>query len=158
MCRKVESIYFHAIISSLLAVFYQVRTWFVYTTNIILLVSISRGPSGKPFNFTFDQRSQFDVIDELGRFMSNICKVVPDGVVCFFPSYTYCDVVLRRWQATKKFDKIQKAKRIFHEPSDQPGLENILDKYTQEIKKVCGLSMLMLVTKYFRGVVVYYAV
>lgn len=50
-----------------------------------------RGPSGKSFNFTFHQRGTDEQLDELGRLMTNVCKLVPGGVVCFLASYGYLD-------------------------------------------------------------------
>lgn len=50
-----------------------------------------RGPSGKNFNFTFHQRGTDEQLDELGRLMTNVCKLVPGGVVCFLASYGYLD-------------------------------------------------------------------
>lgn len=52
-----------------------------------------RGPSGKTFNFTFHRRGTDEQLDELGRLMTNVCKLVPGGVVCFLPSYGYLDQV-----------------------------------------------------------------
>ena len=50
-----------------------------------------RGPSGKTFNFTFHRRGTDEQLDELGRLMTNVCKLVPGGVVCFLASYGYLD-------------------------------------------------------------------
>lgn len=52
-----------------------------------------RGPSGKTFNFTFHRRGTDEQLDELGRLMTNVCKLIPGGVVCFLASYGYLDQV-----------------------------------------------------------------
>ncbi|CAM9930443.1 unnamed protein product, partial [Laminaria digitata] len=57
----------------------------------LLPLCVSRGPSGKRFNFTFHRRGTDEQIDELGRLMTNVCKLVPGGVVCFLASYGYLD-------------------------------------------------------------------
>ena len=44
----------------------------------------------------------FDQVDELGRTLLNLCRVIPDGLVVFFPSYSYLDDVVKRWEGDGK--------------------------------------------------------
>lgn len=37
-------------------------------------------------------------MSELGQTVVNLCKVIPDGVVCFFASYAYLEQVTRFWE------------------------------------------------------------
>lgn len=64
--------------------------WFAPRREKRLLQPL-RGPSGKNFNFTFHKRGTDEQLDELGRLMTNVCKLVPGGVVCFLASYGYLD-------------------------------------------------------------------
>ncbi|CAN0081937.1 unnamed protein product, partial [Hapterophycus canaliculatus] len=59
--------------------------------NLLTRNESARGPSGKTFNFTYSRRGSDEQLDELGRLMSNVCKFVPGGVVCFLASYDYLD-------------------------------------------------------------------
>ena len=45
------------------------------------------------FDFRHDRRAGPEVMDELGRVVLNVCGAVPDGVVLFFPSYSYEETV-----------------------------------------------------------------
>lgn len=49
------------------------------------------------FEFSFQKRSDRAMIRDLGVAILNICAVVPDGVVVFFPSYGYLDEVVGVW-------------------------------------------------------------
>ena len=51
------------------------------------------------FEFGFQKRSDKSMIRQLGLAILNVCSVVPDGVVVFFPSYGYLDEVVGVWQA-----------------------------------------------------------
>ena len=51
-------------------------------------------------------------IEELGRTISNLCTVVPGGVVCFFPSYDYERHVLSIWEQSGLLHKITKKKQV----------------------------------------------
>jgi chromosome transmission fidelity protein 1 len=58
----------------------------------------SGGTSTDTFEFSFQKRSDVSMIRQLGLALLNICGVVPDGVVVFFPSYGYLDEIMRVWQ------------------------------------------------------------
>ena len=64
----------------------------------LLAWNVSKGPTGQTFDFTFKNRTNYDMIDDLGRALLNICSVVPDGVVVFFPSYTSLASIISRWE------------------------------------------------------------
>ena len=49
------------------------------------------------FEFSFQKRGDRAMIRDLGIAILNICTVVPDGVVVFFPSYGYLDEVVGVW-------------------------------------------------------------
>ena len=78
------------------------------------------------------------MIDELGRLFSNLSRIVPEGIVCFFPSYAYEEQVLTRWEATKELDRIQSKKRIFRETRTGGQSERILQHYSECIKESGG--------------------
>jgi chromosome transmission fidelity protein 1 len=62
--------------------------------------SISTGPSGVDFDFTFEKRKSETMIAELGKLFINACAVIPDGVVAFFPSYDFLGHVVTIWKKT----------------------------------------------------------
>lgn len=51
-------------------------------------------------------------MDETGRIVSNICNVVPGGVVCFFPSYDYLRRILAHWEATGVLTRLAAKKKV----------------------------------------------
>jgi chromosome transmission fidelity protein 1 len=71
-----------------------------------VLASIKPTPSGNAgavqqqegFEFSFQRRNDPAMIKQLGLVLLNLCTVVPDGVVAFFPSYAYLDQVVEAWQ------------------------------------------------------------
>jgi chromosome transmission fidelity protein 1 len=54
------------------------------------------GPSGTALDFRHSSRGSPGTVDELGRLVLNVCRVVPGGVVLFFPSFSYADQVHAR--------------------------------------------------------------
>ena len=51
-------------------------------------------------------------VDELARVITNLCTIVPGGIVCFFPSYDYENMVCSKWESTGIIEKIGKKKQV----------------------------------------------
>lgn len=51
-------------------------------------------------------------MDETGRILSNICNVVPGGVVCFFPSYEYSRRIISHWEASSLITRLGNKKKV----------------------------------------------
>ncbi|KAL2130915.1 hypothetical protein VTI74DRAFT_5799 [Chaetomium olivicolor] len=116
---------------------------FVYT-----LVSTRPIPPGTaapdPFEFTFEKRKDPAMIGQLGLALLNICSVVPDGVVVFFPSYGYLDEVVAAWQTVDKsttpgsssqltlWDRLAGKKALFRETKGGE-TEELLQRYSEAI-------------------------
>lgn len=91
------------------------------------------------FEFSFQKRSDKSTINRLGQALLNICSVVPDGVVVFFPSYGYLDEVIEVWKAPSGadggkalWDKFQDRKALFRE-SKGGSSEEVLAGYSEAI-------------------------
>ncbi|QDZ21842.1 DNA repair helicase [Chloropicon primus] len=100
----------------------------------LLTLTIPKGPTGKDFDFVHSKRSSEDMMMDLGRLVVNACKVVPDGVVCFFPSYKYSEEVTALWSSRGIMDQIGQKKRVFGEPKAADEVEGVLSKYKSQIE------------------------
>lgn len=91
------------------------------------------------FEFSFQKRSDKGTIGRLGLALLNICSVVPDGVVVFFPSYGYLDSVVSAWQISDTadggksiWDRLQVKKSLFRETRGGSS-DEVLAEYTRAI-------------------------
>ena len=97
------------------------------------------------FEFSFQRRSDRVMVRQLGLAILNICAVVPDGVVVFFPSYGYLDEVVRIWQTADSatagnvagtpntlWERLAARKTVFRETKGGSS-DEILDSYSQAI-------------------------
>lgn len=94
---------------------------------------IPSGPMNVEFDFTFNSRNDPKLIDELGRYLLFMSKSVPDGIVIFFPSYTYEDQVFKRWEKEGMIVKIQRQKKFLREPRSGNDAAEVLDEYKKII-------------------------
>lgn len=95
------------------------------------VIALGQGPTGRVFEFTYKNKMDPEMIDELGRVLVNVTRVVPGGIVCFFPSYEYERAVSQRWKDTGVLEKFSMKKHIFHEPLKSSELESTLAQYSQ---------------------------
>uniref|UniRef100_A0A7N8WW62 ATP-dependent DNA helicase DDX11 n=1 Tax=Mastacembelus armatus TaxID=205130 RepID=A0A7N8WW62_9TELE len=109
--------------------------------NILPLVLCS-GPSGQELDFTFQNRDSPHMMDETGRILSNICNVVPGGVVCFFPSYEYSRRIISHWEASGVLARLANKKKVFQEPKKANQLEQVLSEFSRciQVKVELGLN------------------
>jgi chromosome transmission fidelity protein 1 len=105
----------------------------------------SAAANSDTFEFSFQRRSDKAMIRQLGLAILNICTIVPDGVVVFFPSYGYLDQVIAAWQsaaATESsssaqgggsiWDRLQAKKAVFRDGKGASS-EDVLQEYTAAI-------------------------
>ena len=106
----------------------------VINKDNLLTLTVPKGPAGSPFEFVHAKRGSEEMVMDLGRLVVNTAKVVPDGVVCFFPSYKYSDLVLDLWRKKGILDLIERKKRIFGEPKGADEVEGVLQKFKKQIE------------------------
>ncbi|XP_059421302.1 ATP-dependent DNA helicase DDX11 isoform X1 [Carassius carassius] len=101
----------------------------------ILPIVLCAGPSGQQLEFTFKTRDTPQMMEETGRVLSNLCNIVPGGVVCFFPSYEYEKRILGHWESTGILQRLQSKKKIFQEPKKASQVEQVLSDYSKCIQR-----------------------
>ncbi|KAI9816568.1 MAG: ATP-dependent DNA helicase chl1 [Pycnora praestabilis] len=105
----------------------------------LLAWPVRTGPSGLEFEFTYDKRNQPTMIMELGRALLNLCLLIPDGVITFFPSYAYLEQVVQRWREspldTSKpvWERLCQRKQVFSESKENASVEETLLQYSKAI-------------------------
>ena len=65
--------------------------------------------------FTYEKRLRMDMTNALFHALMEICLNTPGGVVVFFTSFSYLEILLQRWRSSKLFYKLDAIKRIFTE-------------------------------------------
>jgi chromosome transmission fidelity protein 1 len=99
---------------------------------------IPNGPNYS-FNFTFDKRNDEKMILDVAITLLVYSKIIPEGMVVFFPSYKYLEQVVAVWKKAKKdgkniYEILNDQKRIFVE-SQHDSVEKTLSEYAEEVPK-----------------------
>eukprot|EP00002_Diphylleia_rotans_P022732 TRINITY_DN4459_c0_g1_i6.p1 TRINITY_DN4459_c0_g1~~TRINITY_DN4459_c0_g1_i6.p1 ORF type:complete len:967 (+),score=145.27 TRINITY_DN4459_c0_g1_i6:485-3385(+) len=82
----------------------------------VLATYVPIGPKDVSMNCTYKTMQSFDFQDSLGTSLLDYCSIIPNGVLCFFPSYTAMYDFKRRWTSTGTWDRLTSLKTIVEEP------------------------------------------
>ncbi|KAE9588051.1 putative DNA helicase [Lupinus albus] len=96
----------------------------VITPSQIWAGVVTVGPSGRTFNSSYRSRDSLEYKQELGNAIVNLARIVPDGLLVFFPSYYLLDQCIGCWKslsnesATSIWERICKHKKPVIEPRE----------------------------------------
>lgn len=120
------------------------------------------GPHGHHLNASYAQRDSLDYRLELGRAILELCRVVPDGLLVFFPSYPVMENCLASWKShgsdengrtarpseTFIYDQIKMAKgSVFVEPKNKEELPVMMAAYGKAINEGSAGAILLAVCR-----------
>lgn len=76
----------------------QLENTHVIHNSQVLLRILERGPTGRGLTSAYGQRDLPDYKEELGKTVVNVCRIVPHGVLVFFPSFSALRSAVEHWQ------------------------------------------------------------
>jgi len=79
---------------------------------------ITRGSDQVAVSSKFEVRNDPAVVRNFGQILIELAKSVPDGIVCFFPSYLYMESIVSMWNDMGILDDVWRRKLIFVETPD----------------------------------------
>ncbi|TQD92788.1 hypothetical protein C1H46_021563 [Malus baccata] len=90
---------------------------------------LTRGSDQLPVSTKYDMRSDLGMVTNHGRLLLEMVSAVPDGVVCFFVSYSYMDMIVDSWNENGILKEIMQHKLVFIETQDVVETTLALDNY-----------------------------
>ena len=84
---------------------------------------VSKGPQGTVLNSSYKTRSDAKYIQDLGNAIVNFTRMIPDGLLVFFPSYSVMRQSIEAWKShgqggSSIWERISQYKAPVVEPSD----------------------------------------
>ncbi|KAJ9588736.1 hypothetical protein L9F63_017971 [Diploptera punctata] len=122
---------------------YEFSCGHVIPPENILPIALASGPSGKELDFSFQSRTNLVMLNELGRILTNVCNIVPAGIVCFFPSYDYENLIYQHLEKSGIVSKLQLKKKIFREPRKSGTVEKVLSDYAASVRSPSSSGALL---------------
>lgn len=96
--------------------------------------------TGKRLNSSYNFRSTDAYMLELGNTIVNFTRLVPKGLLVFFPSYSILEQTIERWQRPSDgesnlsiWERILHLKQAFVEPRGRLDFKAVVDEYDAAI-------------------------
>uniref|UniRef100_A0A673J452 Regulator of telomere elongation helicase 1 n=1 Tax=Sinocyclocheilus rhinocerous TaxID=307959 RepID=A0A673J452_9TELE len=99
----------------------------------IFVSIIEKGPDGVQLSTAFDRRFVPENMSSMGNTLVNLARVVPHGLLVFFPSYPVMDKTLEFWRANGHADRIEHVKPMFVEPRSKGTFTEVIDGYYDKV-------------------------
>ncbi|RWS22840.1 TFIIH basal transcription factor complex helicase XPD subunit-like protein [Leptotrombidium deliense] len=103
---------------------------------------VAKGNDQVAMTSKFESRHDTAVIRNYGNLLIEMAGVVPDGIVCFFPSYYYMESVVASWYEQNVIDALLRRKLLFIETTDPAETSLALNKYVQACENGRGAILL----------------
>ncbi|CAK9111743.1 Regulator of telomere elongation helicase 1 homolog, partial [Durusdinium trenchii] len=94
---------------------------------------VPKGVMGKSLNSSYRNRENKAYLDDLGNTIANYARIVPDGVLVFFPSYYVMNKSIESWQASGIYERINSKKKIVVEAKTAAEMTGCVKRYEQLI-------------------------
>ncbi|XP_053993632.1 uncharacterized protein LOC128884335 isoform X2 [Hylaeus volcanicus] len=101
--------------------------------NCICPLIVVKGADQVPMSSKFILRSDDAVLRNYGTLLKELSKSVPDGIVCFFPSYTFMEHIVAAWYRMSLLSEVMQYKLILMETRDVVATTLALQSY----RKAC---------------------
>ncbi|KAL1199370.1 Regulator of telomere elongation helicase 1 [Cardamine amara subsp. amara] len=112
----------------------------VISSNQLWAGVVSTGPSGCVFNSSYRNRDSPEYKQELGNAIANFSRVVPDGLLIFFPSYYLMDRCIAFWKdvghknSMTVWERICKLKKPVIEPKDSSLFPAAMQDFSEKLQ------------------------
>lgn len=132
---------------------HQLKTWrcgHIIPEENLSVWPVARGFGGIELDFTYQKRTSPPLAHALGECLISLATTVPDGLVIFFPSYTYVDHLVALWQKSLNksrsiWDKLCDKKTVFRESKDSTKVDEVLQQYSEAIDRGTGGLLLSVI-------------
>ncbi|XP_021189441.3 Fanconi anemia group J protein homolog isoform X1 [Helicoverpa armigera] len=91
------------------------------------------GASGNRQKFTSAASDNPAARAFLGAALLRVCELAPHGVLCFLPSYSLLDKLVRDWRETGVWEKMNRIKNVFCEKRNDKDHEEIMNDFYQTV-------------------------
>eukprot|EP00371_Babesia_bovis_P000648 XP_001609295.1 DNA excision repair helicase [Babesia bovis T2Bo] len=108
---------------------------------------VAKGANQLQMSTRYELRNDVTVLRNYGTLLIELCKHIPDGVVCFFPSYAYMELIVSHWYECGIIASIMEHKLIFMETKDVVTTTMALHNY----RKACDVGRGALFLSICRG-------
>ncbi|KAJ3589022.1 hypothetical protein NHX12_009870, partial [Muraenolepis orangiensis] len=94
---------------------------------------VDQGPDGVQLSSVYNRRFVPENMASLGNTVANFGRVVPHGLLVFFPSYPVMDKTLEFWKENGQAQRIENMKPMFVEPKGKSNFNEVIEGYYNQV-------------------------
>jgi DNA excision repair protein ERCC-2 len=110
--------------------------------NIVAPLIVTKGADQVAISSRFDVRTDPAVVRNYGTLLLEMAKIVPDGLVAFFPSYIYLETIVALWYDMGILANVLPYKLVFIETPDSMETSIALENYRRACDSGRGAVLL----------------
>ncbi|XP_077442321.1 regulator of telomere elongation helicase 1 isoform X2 [Vanacampus margaritifer] len=99
----------------------------------IFVSVIEQGPDRVPLSSAFDRRFDPENLSSLGNTVVNLTRIVPHGLLLFFPSFYLMEKTLEFWRDNGHANRIESVKPMFVEPKGKGAFSEAMEGYYNKV-------------------------
>lgn len=103
---------------------------------------VTKGSDQQTITSGFQSRSDPGVVRNYGNLLYDYARITPDGLVVFFPSYLYMEMIISMWQGMGILDRIWQYKLLLVETPDAQETSLALETYRTACENGKGAILL----------------
>ncbi|CAL1540331.1 unnamed protein product [Lymnaea stagnalis] len=111
----------------------QLENPHVIEKSQVWLGTLCKGPDGTELNSEYKNRSNESYQKSLGNTIVNFARIVPSGLLIFFPSYPVMEKCIEKWKETNQWNIITQYKPVVVEPKGKAAFVEIMDEFYSKI-------------------------
>mmetsp|Transcript_5972 Transcript_5972/g.14362 ORF Transcript_5972/g.14362 Transcript_5972/m.14362 type:complete len:192 (+) Transcript_5972:3017-3592(+) len=126
--------------------------FFVVRNIQVECMCIPKGVKGSSLTSSFRAGGDLAMTTDLGETLVGLTRVIPHGMLFFFPSFQKLETTLSRWMESGLWNRIEEHKEIFSEPRHARSLDKVIRGYEERVDhSVKGESRGAILFAVFRG-------
>ncbi|KAL1509176.1 hypothetical protein ABEB36_003952 [Hypothenemus hampei] len=106
----------------------------IVTGSQICVKILPKGPDGITLNSCYRNRDNPEYMNSLGRTIINLTRIIPNGLLIFFPSYPIMEKCQTMWEQEGIWGNIKSQKEIFVEPRSKEAFNAAMKGYYEKIR------------------------
>ncbi|XP_078320008.1 regulator of telomere elongation helicase 1-like isoform X2 [Crassostrea virginica] len=95
--------------------------------------TLNKGPDGVGLNSNYQTRFNENYQASLGKALVNFARVVPNGLLVFFPSYPVMEKCIENWQQNGVYNSITQYKPLLVEPRGKQAFSDVMEEFYEKI-------------------------
>ncbi|XP_030755361.1 regulator of telomere elongation helicase 1 homolog isoform X1 [Sitophilus oryzae] len=112
----------------------QLENPHIIGSNQICVKILTAGSDGEPLNSSYQNRENPRYISSLGRTIVNLTRIIPNGLLIFFPTYPVMHKCQSSWQEDGIWSSISSQKAIFVEPREKDAFNTAMAGYYEKVR------------------------